>query len=88
MILNLGVIGLSEGNGHPYSWSAIFNGYDSVEMDELIRILTEVFQGDADAVYLRDFMELEILDLDKIAVVGANGSKSTRQKLMDYVLGR
>lgn len=26
--LELGVIGLSEGNGHPYSWSAIFNGYD------------------------------------------------------------
>lgn len=27
-MLKLGVIGLSEGNGHPYSWSAIFNGYD------------------------------------------------------------
>ena len=26
-ILKLGIIGLSEGNGHPYSWSAIFNGY-------------------------------------------------------------
>lgn len=26
--LKLGIIGLSEGNGHPYSWSAIFNGYD------------------------------------------------------------
>lgn len=25
--LRLGVIGLSEGNGHPYSWSAICNGY-------------------------------------------------------------
>ncbi len=25
-ILKLGVIGLSEGNGHPYSWSAIING--------------------------------------------------------------
>jgi hypothetical protein len=24
----LGIIGLSEGNGHPYSWSAIINGYD------------------------------------------------------------
>lgn len=32
MSLRLGVIGLSEGNGHPYSWSAIFNGYDSVAM--------------------------------------------------------
>ena len=27
--LNLGIIGMSEGNGHPYSWSAIFNGFDS-----------------------------------------------------------
>ena len=26
--LKLGVLGMSEGNGHPYSWSAIFNGYD------------------------------------------------------------
>ncbi|CAL2105873.1 GFO_IDH_MocA domain-containing protein [Tenacibaculum sp. 190524A02b] len=27
-MLRIGVLGLSEGNGHPYSWSAIFNGYD------------------------------------------------------------
>ena len=26
--IKLGIIGLSEGNGHPYSWSAIFNGYN------------------------------------------------------------
>ena len=32
--INLGVIGLSEGNGHPYSWSAIFNGYDKEAMAE------------------------------------------------------
>lgn len=32
--LRLGVIGLSEGNGHPYSWSAIINGYDSDVMSE------------------------------------------------------
>ena len=31
--IRLGVIGLSEGNGHPYSWSAIFNGYDSNAME-------------------------------------------------------
>ena len=30
--LRLGVIGVSEGNGHPYSWSAIFNGYDKEAM--------------------------------------------------------
>ena len=27
--IRFGVIGISEGNGHPYSWSAIFNGYDN-----------------------------------------------------------
>lgn len=26
--IRLGMIGLSDGNGHPYSWSAIVNGYD------------------------------------------------------------
>ncbi len=28
----LGIIGMTEGNGHPYSWSAIFNGFDPEEM--------------------------------------------------------
>ncbi|OFX13779.1 MAG: hypothetical protein A2Z18_06090 [Armatimonadetes bacterium RBG_16_58_9] len=31
-MLKLGIIGLSPGNGHPYSWAAIFNGYDRAEM--------------------------------------------------------
>ena len=31
--LKLGIIGISEGNGHPFSWSAIFNGYNSVAME-------------------------------------------------------
>jgi hypothetical protein len=30
--IKLGVIGLSPGNGHPYSWSAIFNGYNPDKM--------------------------------------------------------
>jgi len=33
-MLKLGIIGMSEGNGHPYSWSAIINGdLDRKEMD-------------------------------------------------------
>jgi hypothetical protein len=32
--LRLGIIGSSEGNGHPYSWSAIFNGYDAAAMEQ------------------------------------------------------
>lgn len=34
MTLNLGIIGLSEGNGHPYSWAAIFNGYNQELMED------------------------------------------------------
>jgi hypothetical protein len=30
--IRLGIIGLSEGNGHPYSWAAICNGYDPQAM--------------------------------------------------------
>jgi Oxidoreductase family, NAD-binding Rossmann fold len=30
--IRLGIIGMTEGNGHPYSWSAIFNGYDREKM--------------------------------------------------------
>jgi len=29
MVKKIGIIGFSEGNGHPYSFSAIFNGYQS-----------------------------------------------------------
>ena len=32
--LRLGIIGMSEGNGHPYSWSAIFNGYSRKYMSD------------------------------------------------------
>ncbi|WP_225035918.1 Gfo/Idh/MocA family oxidoreductase [Winogradskyella sp. SM1960] len=30
--IRFGVIGMSEGNGHPYSWSAIFNGFNKEAM--------------------------------------------------------
>lgn len=32
--LKLGIIGLSEGNGHPFSWSSIFNGYEKKLMKD------------------------------------------------------
>lgn len=34
MTIRLGVIGSSAGNGHPYSWSAIFNGYSVDAMQD------------------------------------------------------
>ena len=30
--LKLAMLGMVDGNGHPYSWSAIFNRYDPIEM--------------------------------------------------------
>ncbi len=27
--IKLAILGLTPGNGHPYSWSAMFNGYDT-----------------------------------------------------------
>ena len=31
--IKLGILGMTEGNGHPYSWSAIYNGYDKALMN-------------------------------------------------------
>lgn len=33
-MIKLGIVGFSDGNGHPYSWSAIFNGYNVEEMNK------------------------------------------------------
>lgn len=32
--IKIGILGMTEGNGHPYSWCAIFNGYTKEYMDE------------------------------------------------------
>lgn len=32
--IRLAMLGISPGNGHPYSWSAMFNGYDKEAMSE------------------------------------------------------
>lgn len=34
-VIRLAMLGMVDGNGHPYSWSAIFNGYDPEEMKRL-----------------------------------------------------
>ena len=31
--LKIGILGFTDGNGHPYSWSAMFNGYNKEEME-------------------------------------------------------
>ena len=34
--LKIGILGFTEGNGHPYSWSAMFNHYDKEEMVKMV----------------------------------------------------
>ena len=34
--IHLAIVGMVEGNYHPYSWSAIINGYDRTEMEKCI----------------------------------------------------
>ena len=33
-MLNIGIIGINEGNGHPYSYSAVFNGYNEEALEK------------------------------------------------------
>ena len=63
--------------------------YDSLEMDILNEILKAKFiRDDVPAEYIKDFMELQILDINKVNFIRDYGSRSTQQKLIDYVLGR
>jgi len=32
--IKIGIVGCTKGNGHPYSWSAIFNGYDKEQISK------------------------------------------------------
>ena len=45
--IRLAMLGMIEGNGHPYSWSAIVNGYNPDEMakEEMAQILSEIQDG-------------------------------------------
>ena len=43
--LRLAMLGMIEGNGHPYSWSAIVNGYDPAEMAKCPYAAIPVYLG-------------------------------------------
>lgn len=43
--LRLAMLGMIEGNGHPYSWSAIVNGYDPAEMAKCPYPVIPVYLG-------------------------------------------
>lgn len=43
--IRLAMMGMVEGNGHPYSWSAVFNGYDPEEMAKCPYPVIPVYLG-------------------------------------------
>jgi hypothetical protein len=46
--LKLGIIGMSDGNGHPYSWAALFNGYNYEKMNLCpFRVIPEYLEKEA-----------------------------------------
>ena len=53
----VGIIGYSEGNGHPYSFGAIINGYDQEKMD------ASPYPGIANYLSVRDSAEFGIGDM-------------------------
>lgn len=58
--LKIGIIGMSKGNGHPYSWSAIFNGYDEKAMQDC------PFPGIPDYLSKRNFPEDGLQELGEV----------------------
>jgi len=59
--IRLGIIGMTEGNGHPYSWSAIFNGYDR-----------EAMTRECPFAGILAYLNKE--PADKLRITGANGT--------------
>lgn len=51
--IRLAMLGMVDGNGHPYSWSAIFNGYDPGEMTKCPFPVIPVYLGKEPAETLR-----------------------------------
>ena len=68
--IRLGIIGMTEGNGHPYSWSAIFNRYDREAMTKECP-----FPG------IPAYLNLE--DRDKMGIPGAHVECVACDKLSD-----
>lgn len=62
--------------------------YDSIDIDTIVDIIKDkICKDDIDDKYMRDFLELEVLEMDKIGLVKEYGSKKAKMILVDYKLG-
>lgn len=61
----------------------------SITVDFVVDIVIEkVSQEEIDEKYLIDFLELEILEMNKINFIREYGSKKAKMLLVDYELSR
>jgi hypothetical protein len=61
--------------------------YESVDVDLVVEIVREKIKEESiDKKYIEDFLELEILEMDKINFVSEYGSKRAKKLLVDYKL--
>lgn len=61
--------------------------YESIDPELVVEVLTDKFKDEnIDDKYIRDFLELEILEMNKIEFVREYGNKKTKKALVDYKL--
>lgn len=63
--------------------------YESIDPDLVVEVLMEKLKNDDfTKEYMKDFLELEILEMDKIGFVYEYGSKKAKKMLVDYKLSK
>lgn len=61
--------------------------YESIDVELVIDVLQEkIKEEDISKKYIEDFLELEVLEMDKINFVREYGSKNAKKLLVDYKL--
>ena len=61
--------------------------YESIDVDLVVEIVKEKIKDEnIEKKYIEDFLELEILEMDKINFVREYGSKNAKKLLVDYKL--
>lgn len=61
--------------------------YESIDVELVVEVLQEKIKGEnIERKYIEDFLELEILEMDKINFVREYGSKTAKKLLVDYKL--
>jgi len=78
-MIKLGIIGISEGNGHPYSFSAIINGFNEEEFK------TSNWQGIYEYLKKRDKVDFGICDVKVSHVWTQNIEESRKIARCSYV---